>query len=300
LEWFAFESNQAVGALTYDLSDLRRTRIGGGVANALPQSADFPPRRRRLILVASQQQSAISVILHGTGPTVVLVHGGASPATTWRGLESLSENFTLAFVHRRGFPPSPPPVSGRQDFEVDAEDLMPLLYDRPHVIGHSYGGVSAAIAAIRSPDRVRSLTLIEPAIFIPECDPVVDRFRRIADTVLADGIDTDPVLLREFLDAAGAPLPDNAALPQRVIAGIRRAQGGRPPSEARPELAVLARAGTPALVASGDHHPAVERVCDAIAAALGAQRVIFRGAGHFVPAAQGFATRLQRFLQSVA
>jgi hypothetical protein len=31
LEWFAFESNQAGGALTYDLNDFRRTRIGGGV-----------------------------------------------------------------------------------------------------------------------------------------------------------------------------------------------------------------------------------------------------------------------------
>jgi pimeloyl-ACP methyl ester carboxylesterase len=177
---------------------------------------------------------------------------------------------------------------------------MPLLFDRPHVIGHSYGGVSAAIAAIRGPARVRSLTLIEPAIFIPDGDPAVDRLRRVGDTVLADGIDTDPVVLREFLNAAGAPVSDDDPLPERVIAGIQRAQGGRPPSEARPELAVLRRAGTPALVASGDHHPAIERVCDAVAAALGAQRVISRGAGHFVPAAPGFATRLQRFLRSAA
>ena len=31
LEWFAFETNRAVSALAYDLQDIRRTRVGGGV-----------------------------------------------------------------------------------------------------------------------------------------------------------------------------------------------------------------------------------------------------------------------------
>jgi GNAT superfamily N-acetyltransferase len=31
-EWFAFESNRAAAALAHDLRDIRRTRVGGGVA----------------------------------------------------------------------------------------------------------------------------------------------------------------------------------------------------------------------------------------------------------------------------
>jgi pimeloyl-ACP methyl ester carboxylesterase len=71
--------------------------------------------------------SQIAVIRAGEGPEVLLVHGGASPKTTWEGLGPLSARWTLAFAHRRGYPPSPPPRGGRQDFEVDADDLVPLL-----------------------------------------------------------------------------------------------------------------------------------------------------------------------------
>ena len=34
------------------------------------------------------------------GPEVLLVHGGASPATTWSGLEALSKRWTLAYILR--------------------------------------------------------------------------------------------------------------------------------------------------------------------------------------------------------
>jgi len=54
----------------------------------------------------------------------------------------------------------------------------------------------------------------------------------------------------------------------------------------------------PALVASGDHHPVVERMCDALAIAVDAQRTKAPGARHFVAAAPGFADRLEQFLIS--
>lgn len=242
--------------------------------------------------------STIAVIREGTGPEVLLVHGGASPATTWSGLGELSERWTLSYVYRRGYDPSPPPRGGRQDFEVDAEDLLPLLHGRPHVVGHSYGGVGAVLAAIRQPELVRSLTLLEPGLFLPPCDPEVARFARLGDEVLSRGLDTDPTRLREFLKISGAPVPDHGPLPDQVIRGIRRAQGSRPPSQARPALQALQAAGTPSLVASGDHHPAIERMCDAVASAMNAQRVIAPGAGHFVAAAPGFARQLEEFLTS--
>lgn len=232
----------------------------------------------------------------GRGPEVLLVHGGASPATTWSGLERLSESWTLAFAHRRGYPPSPQAVDGRQDFEVDAADLAPLLDHRPHLVAHSYGAVGAVIAAARRPERVRSLTLLEPAIFEPADDPEVDRFRSIGDTVLRHGLETDPAALREFLTIAGAPITGDGPLPEEVKRGVRRAQGSRPPSEARLPLHQLGRAGFPTLVASGNHAPVIERMCDAVAAALNSRRVITPGAGHFVAAAPQFPASLERFL----
>lgn len=227
------------------------------------------------------------------------MHGGASPATTWSGLEQLSERWTLAYVYRRGFAPSPPPPGGRQDFELDATDLLGLLDNRPHLVGHSYGAVGAALAAIHDPTQVRSLTLIEPALFLPRDDPEVNRFRRLGDEFLARGLETDPTALRAFLRITGAPVTDDGPLPQQVVRGVLRAHGSRPPSEASPPLEVLRDAELPSLVASGDHHPAGERMCDAVAAALGARRLIAPGAGHFVASAPGFADRLEDFLGSV-
>src|SRR5947208_339445 len=124
-------------------------------------------------------KSSIAVAQRGAGPEVLLVHGGASPETTWSGLELLTQHWTLTFAYRRGFAPSPEPPGGRQDFEQDATDIAELLDGRPHLVGHSYGGVVAAIAATREPGRVRSLTLLEPALFLPPEDPEVARFARM-------------------------------------------------------------------------------------------------------------------------
>ena len=240
----------------------------------------------------------ISVIREGRGPEVLLVHGGASPATTWVGLGSLADRWTLGFVHRRGYPPSPSPPNGRQDFEVDASDLTRLLDGRPHVVAHSYGALGTLIAATRRPDRVRSLTVIEPRLYLDQGDPEVARLKRMGDAVLTDGLQADPATLREFLRLAGAPVNEDGPLPDDVARGVRRAHGGRLPGDARPPLELLRDAGIPSLVASGGHAPGLERICDAVAGALNAQRLVAPGAGHFVAAAPGFAERLEQFLLS--
>ena len=241
--------------------------------------------------------TAISVKREGAGPEVLLVHGGASPETTWGALAPLRARWTLSLVHRRGYPPSPPPAGGRQDFERDAADIASQLGSRPHVVAHSYGVLGALIAASRRPADVRSLTLIEPPLYyLVPGDPEVERLERIGDAVLTEGLDADPDLLRAFLRMAGAPGVDDGPLPEAVAAGVRRAHGGRLPGEARPALERIRTAGVPALVASGDHTPALERICDALAAALDAERLLAPGAGHFVAAAEGFPERLERFL----
>jgi pimeloyl-ACP methyl ester carboxylesterase len=240
----------------------------------------------------------IAVIREGEGPEILLVHGGASPRTTWGALSPLGARWTLAFVHRRGYPPSP---SGRDDFEVDAIDLQSLLDARPHVVAHSYGVLGTLIAATRTPERVRSLTLIEPPLFyLVPGDAEVERLERLGDAVLTHGLNTEPAALREFLRIAGAPDLADGPLPDDVAHGVRRAHGGRLPGEARPALDVLREAGIPSLVASGRHSAALERICDALATALDGQRLIAPGAGHFVAAAPGFTDRLEQFLVSAA
>ena len=241
--------------------------------------------------------TGIAVTRAGTGPEVLLVHGGASPETTWSALAPLSARWTLVYAYRRGYPPSP---QGRHDFDIDADDLAPLLDSRPHVVAHSYGVLGALIAAARRPGQMRSLTLIEPPLYhLVPGDPEVERLARLGDDFLGKGLDADPAVLREFLRLAGAPNIDDGPLPEDVARGVRRAHGGRSPREAQPDLAALREAGAPALVASGAHAAAMERICDALATALHARRLVTPGAGHLVAAAPGFAERLDEFLASV-
>ena len=236
----------------------------------------------------------------GSGPEVLLVHGGASPATTWSGLESLEARWTLAQVYRRGYPPSPSPPGTRHDFDVDAGDIAPLLARCPHVVAHSYGVLGTLIAASRAPSSVRSLTLIEPPLYhlVPGDDGVA-YLEQIGDAVLTHGLDADAAMLRDFLRIAGAQGVGDGPLPEEVANGVRRAHGGRLPGGARPALDRLRDAEVPALVASGGHAPALERICDALASELRAERLVAPGAGHFVAAAPGFAERLDEFLASV-
>jgi pimeloyl-ACP methyl ester carboxylesterase len=243
--------------------------------------------------------AALAVTREGDGPEIMLVHGGASPRTTWAGLEPLAARWSLTYVHRRGYPPSPP---GRHDFGADAADLAELLEaaDRPHVIAHSYGVLGTLLAAAEEPGRVRSLTVIEPPLgHYVQGDPDIDRLVRLGDAVLTHGLDTDPDDLREFLRLAGAPV-DDGPLPEEAANGVRRAHGGRLPAGARPRLDAIRAAGVPSLVASGDHYAGMERLCDFLAGELQAERVIAPGAGHFVPAAPGFAEAFERFLTKVA
>jgi pimeloyl-ACP methyl ester carboxylesterase len=104
---------------------------------------------------------------------VILVRG----TMTW-GLASFAHQLPLAkhrrilVVDRRGFGGSPD--TEQSDYDVDAADIVALM-DRPsHLVGHAYGGVVAMLAAVRRPERVSSLALIEPpALAVAAEHPVV-------------------------------------------------------------------------------------------------------------------------------
>lgn len=238
---------------------------------------------------------AVVVTHSGRGPEVLLVHGGASPETTWAALRPLSVRWRLAVMHRRGYPPSAEPED-RIDWEVDARDLLVLLGARPHVVAHSYGGVAAAIAAAQRPEAVRSLTLIEPALFGGAArDPEIARFKELGEQVLRDPLG-DRAALRRFMEIAGGNAVEDGPPSADLRRVAERMKQTRPPSEADPPLELIREAGIPVLVASGDHTPATERMCDFVAEALDAERLVASGAGHFVQAAPGFVEPFERFL----
>jgi pimeloyl-ACP methyl ester carboxylesterase len=232
----------------------------------------------------------------GTGPPVVLVHGGMPARVTWDRQGELEAHWLLIVPSRRGFTPSP--AAPWQDFLADAGDLAALIADVPggtHLVGFSYGGLGACVAAERLPHLVRSLTLIETPLWVAaEDDASVRALADLADRFAASPDDAEAE--REFLALASVDRKKLAGAEDDVRQAVGLGRKLRSPREARPRFDAITEARIPTLVVSGDHNPAMERLCDAIAARLGAQRARLRGAGHAVPRAPGFNTMLEAFL----
>src|SRR5919205_1299951 len=106
-------------------------------------------------------------------PTVVMVHGTMTWGTaSFEAQRPLADRYRLLVMDRRGFGGSPD--IDHSDYEVDAADVVELLGDGAHLVGDSYGGVVAMLAAGSRPQAVYSLALIEPSAYrLAEQDPAV-------------------------------------------------------------------------------------------------------------------------------
>jgi pimeloyl-ACP methyl ester carboxylesterase len=79
------------------------------------------------------------------------------------------ERYQLIAYHRRGqagSTHSPAPVSFADQAADAAALLSHLGFNRAHVAGHSTGGVVALQLAVDQPERVHTLTLLEPTLMI--------------------------------------------------------------------------------------------------------------------------------------
>jgi pimeloyl-ACP methyl ester carboxylesterase len=214
-------------------------------------------------------------------PRLLLVHGSVVNAElTWSAQKPLAESFELVLPNRRGFPPGPDVDS--VDFEDEAAWLEQFMEPEAHLVGHSYGGVIALLAAARRPELVRSLTVIEPpALSVARGDPSVDAFVDDAVALWREGPREPDAYLRRFLALVGTPIPPGNFTPG-LLQGARTLMVERPPSEAEIPLDELAEAPFPKLVVSGGHSAAFEAVCDVLEERLEAERAVLRGAGHSI------------------
>jgi pimeloyl-ACP methyl ester carboxylesterase len=217
----------------------------------------------------------------GAGTPVVLVHGSlAVAAEEWAEQRPLAERgFELLVFDRRGYGHNA--GAAGEDFLVDADDICELLGDGAHLVGHSYGGLGAMIAAARRPEATRSLTLLEaPASGLP-AEPAA--WRTLIDGVQAmwssDAADRDWVV--QFLTAVGS---DPTQFPPEFL-DVAEAftpvfRNGRPFHHADLPFAALAAASFPKLIVSGGHSEGFDTMCAQLAVTIGGTHVVVPGAGH--------------------
>jgi len=108
-------------------------------------------------------------------PTSILMHGFASSVFTWRNVMTpLAERGTVIAYDRTGFGitsrPLPGQWKGASPYSPDAQvDLLFAWMDelgikKAILVGNSAGGSMAVLAALRKPERVQALVLVDPAL----------------------------------------------------------------------------------------------------------------------------------------
>lgn len=106
----------------------------------------------------------------GTGPGVVCLHANASSSSQWRALmELLAPKFRVLAPDSYGSGKSPAwpgerPLRLRDEVAL-IEPVLARAGEPLSLVGHSYGGTVALIAALAQPQRVRALVLYEPTLF---------------------------------------------------------------------------------------------------------------------------------------
>ena len=115
----------------------------------------------------------------GEGPSLLVLHGAGGNRGFTRWAERVAERYTVWAPTHPGFG-----LSGDAEWMDGIDDLARFYLwfmdaaglERPHVLGHSIGGWTAAEMATMSPGSIARLILVAPAGLKPETGEILDVF----------------------------------------------------------------------------------------------------------------------------
>ncbi len=246
---------------------------------------------------------------HGKGAPIACIHGGGSSALMWAdAVEELAQLGRVIAYDRRGCTrserPEPYERTSVAEQADDAAGLLEALAATPAVvIGRSYGGAVAIDLALRYPDSVRALVLLEgdalglsPAA-LEWTKALGEHLREVA---AQDGVDAVyEALIGEVVgEGAWDSFPDELRRILTQNGPALLAELGYV-DDAMPDAAAFATIDKPTLLVAASESPPEQRgMTDAMADALPGARTALVAGGHLIdPAAPEVLAFIEEVLE---
>ncbi|MGH7822220.1 MAG: alpha/beta fold hydrolase [Candidatus Binatia bacterium] len=250
--------------------------------------------------IETKRGARVRVLEGGSGAPLLFLHGAGGLFEENPFLDALAKRFHVFAAEQPGWGDSTGEelLEDMLDFALHGWDVAAALgIEKPHLVGHSMGGMIAAEMAAIAPNDLRKLVLVSAAgLWIPE-HPIPDLFTLLPHEYPAY-LFHDPAKGTELL-TGGLDFSNLEALAEFYVVNSRRmAQAGKIlfPIPNRRVSKRLYRVSAPTLVVWGASDRLIppvygEKWKEAIA---GARLETIREAGHMVPYEQP-----ERFVSAV-
>jgi len=236
----------------------------------------------------------------GSGPAVVCIHCNASSSSQWRPLmDRLAPRYRVLAPDTHGAGRGPAWPTDRTLTLHDEVALLEPVFARAGapfaLVGHSYGGAVALLAALKQPERVHALVLYEPTLFAlvdaaspapNAADGIREAVARAAAALAAGDRSAAAEAFIDYWMGAGAWAAKPESQRSAIEAAIVNVQGwGRALLGETTPLAALRALEMPVLLMQGNETPPSARaVATLLARTLPrAETLSFEGLGHMGP-----------------
>lgn len=144
--------------------------------------------------------TTVQVVKGGAGRPLIVLHDEMGPPGWMNFHESLAQDFSITAPAHPGYGDSPylEWIMNMRDMAGwYLEALDDMGFDKPDLLGFSFGGWLAAEMATMHPDRFNKLVLVNPMGIKPPSGEIFDMFLVVAKEFLAEGF-LDPENTPEF------------------------------------------------------------------------------------------------------
>jgi non-heme chloroperoxidase len=257
-------------------------------------------------------------IEQGNGDVVILLHGGQGDYRAWESqIQVLSAQYrVISYSRRYSYPNNNLRMATNHSPYTEADDLVKFIktlrLGRAHLVGTSMGAFTALLVAIKHPEMVRSLVLVEPPIHrwieeSPSEHRVYTEFMTSVwePTKRAFKTGNDREALKSFNDGLSASPVFERLSPERLVAIMDNARALKAlvlSSNPFPKLdkEKVRQLRVPVMIVGGENTVTIHKLVNQELARLlpGAEHVVVPNAGHSPSREnpQSFNESLLRFL----